>query len=171
MPRVTIGKIRAAHGIAGEMKIETYDIESVSMKPGKSLWLESETSPRKITRVRVQRTWRIVALDGVVTRNDAEALIGREVAMDRVALPKLAKGEFYVSDVIGFAVVTVAGEEVGEVTGSSEGAQTLLVIAGKAGTPREGKELLVPCIEGIVVEIDDAAKRVRIDPPEGLLDL
>ncbi len=35
----------------------------------------------------------------------------------------------------------------------------------------EHQKCLIPMVESIVVEIDVANQRIRIDPPEGLLDL
>ena len=34
-----------------------------------------------------------------------------------------------------------------------------------------GREALVPFVHGIVVEVDRGARRIVIDPPEGLMDL
>ena len=42
---------------------------------------------------------------------------------------------------------------------------SLLVVNGDRG------EVLVPLTRAICVEIDVGAKRIRIDPPEGLLEL
>lgn len=171
MPKVLIGKIRAAHGIRGELKVETYDRGSTSLKKGKPLFLEGEEAPRTVTGVRPQRDWQLVTLERCDSRNDAEALVGREVFLERDALPKLGPGEFYVSDATGFAVVTREGVTIGTLEGSNEAAQTLLVVRGAEGTPQAGKEILVPCVEGIVLEIRAATREVVIDPPEGLLEL
>ncbi|HVO31525.1 MAG TPA: ribosome maturation factor RimM [bacterium] len=171
MARILIGKIRAAHGIRGELKVETYDRGSTSLKKGKPLFVDGEGAPRTITGVRPQRDWQLVTLERCESRNDAEALVGREVFLEREALPNLAAGEFYVSDAVGFAVVTKDGATIGTLEGSNEAAQTLLVVRGAPGTPQAGKEILVPCIEGIVLEIRAATRQVVIDPPEGLLEL
>jgi 16S rRNA processing protein RimM len=166
MARVMIGKIRAPHGILGELKVETFDRGSTSLKKGAVVFLEGESAPRTVKSVRPQRDWHLVMLEGVSSRNDSEKLTGRELSMDRDALPKLPKGEFYIADVVGFSAVTPAGDAIGIVEGAAEGAQILLVIKSPAG-----KEILVPCVEGIVVEVRPAAREILIDPPEGLLDL
>lgn len=165
--RVPIGRIRAAHGIRGEVKVETYDRASTSLRKGSAVFVEGEgDAPRVVRAARPQRDWWIVALDGVASRNDAEALHGRELSMERAALPTLAAGEFYIADVIGFTAVLEDGTRLGDVTGATDGAQTLLVVR----TP-EGRDLLIPCVEGIVLEIRRVPREVLVDPPEGLLDL
>jgi 16S rRNA processing protein RimM len=166
MARVSIGRIRAAHGILGELKVETWDRSSTSLVKGAELFLEGQEKPREVLSVRPQRDWQLVRLSGINSRNDAESVQGIEVSMEREALPELTDGEFYVADVVGFAAVTPAGKRFGEIEGATEGGQTLLVIRGEGG-----KQILVPCVEGILVEVRREAKEVVIDPPEGLLDL
>ena len=63
--------------------------------------------------------------------------------------------------------MTVAGVEVGEVTGlESRPAQDLLVLR----LP-DGREALIPFVTAIVPEVDIEGGRVVLDPPPGLLDL
>jgi 16S rRNA processing protein RimM len=62
-------------------------------------------------------------------------------------------------------VVTVAGDEVGEVSEVVEGpAQDLISV------DHEGRTFFVPLVKEIVVEVDVDARRVTIDPPAGLVD-
>ena len=166
MPRVSIGKIRAPHGIAGEVKVETWDPTSKAIQKGTPLFLEKEAAPRIVKSVRPQRDWILVALEGVTTRNDSERLVGREISIERDALPKLSNGEFYINDVIGYSVVLGDGTKVGALEGSAEGAQLILVVKGPTG-----REILIPCVEGIVVEIRNDAREILVDPPDGLLEL
>lgn len=168
--RFTIGRVRGAHGIRGEVKVETFDPSSDAIRKGTSVWLGAEEAPRRVLGVRVHGPAVLVFLEGVATRNDAEALIGRELSMERTALPALEEGEFYLADVEGFAVRTVAGEEVGTVEGTLGGsAQEILRVRGTG--PRDGKSLLIPAVEGLLVEVLADERVVVIDPPEGLLDL
>ena len=69
-------------------------------------------------------------------------------------------------DLVGCEVRTKDGQVVGTVT-DVEGPleRSRLVVA------RTGGELLVPMVDKICIEVDPGAKRIVIDPPEGLLDL
>ena len=99
--------------------------------------------------------------------DEARELAGFQIAVpasDRVAL---AKDQFYEWELAGCRVETTAGKSVGVVrevmrTGRVE----ILVVAGDAEV-----EFLIPMAEEICVEIDVSRKLVRIDPPEGLLEL
>jgi 16S rRNA processing protein RimM len=63
-------------------------------------------------------------------------------------------------------VETITGERVGDVTRVQGGsAGSLLEIDGARG------QVLIPLVAEICVDIDVPAKRIRINPPEGLLDL
>ena len=103
-------------------------------------------------------------LDGVTTREQAEALVGCEVLAERAALGEAGQDRHFWADLQGLQVVTVGGERVGEVTGLYEtGAVDVLVVAGARG------EVLIPLAPYVTVERE--VGRVVVDPPEGLLEL
>jgi len=121
---------------------------------------------RRIASARRQGGAVLLAFAGCETAEAAGALVGRLVAVpEEDALP-LPPGHFYPWQLAGCRVVTEEGREIGRVTGIERGgAQDLWVV--RAG-PREH---LIPAVPAIVVDVDLAARRVVIRPPEGLLDL
>ena len=109
----------------------------------------------------------IVGFEGIDSIEDAERLGRVELwirAADRAALPD---GEFYHDALIGCRVETTDGKEVGTVS-RVEGPRgmSLLVVKGEGA-----REVLVPLAEAICPVIDPAARRIVINPPEGLLEL
>ena len=99
--------------------------------------------------------------------SDAEALAGQELRVPVDRLAPLPGGTFYRHDLIGCRVETPAGELVGtveSVEGTLSGSR-LVVSAASRG------EVLIPLVANICIAVDPAAKRIVIDPPEGLLDL
>jgi 16S rRNA processing protein RimM len=82
------------------------------------------------------------------------------------ALGPLPEGVFHHHALIGCEVTTAGGARVGTVV-RVEGsmAASLLVIDGARG------EVLVPFVSAICLEIDPAARRIVIDPPEGLVEV
>jgi 16S rRNA processing protein RimM len=101
----------------------------------------------------------------VSTIDGAEALRGLELSIPAAEVPALAEGRYYLHDLVGCAVETMAGERVGEVVAVERGVTTLLVV--RRGTV----DVLVPFVEEICREIDVVRRRIRVDPPDGLLDL
>ena len=81
-------------------------------------------------------------------------------------LASLEEGEFFYHQLLGMKVVTVSGEEVGEIVEIYELAPTdLLAVRGG------GKIRHVPFMKSVVVEVDVEGRKMFIDPPEGLLEL
>jgi 16S rRNA processing protein RimM len=167
---VTVGRIVRPHGHRGAVVVapETDFPEDRFRKGALLHWLrQGAAAPVRVVDGREFRGRWIVALDGVATMSEAEALRGVELRVAAEALRPLAAGAHYVHDLEGCAVVGVAGEVIGRATGVQFGSGApLLVVAD----PRGG-EVLVPMVEGIFRRVDVAARRIEIDPPAGLLDL
>ena len=107
---------------------------------------------------------------GVDSISDAATLAGLIVAIPRVERAALGEDETYIGDLIGCALVDVAGAEpvlVGEVedVDRTAGPVALLVVRGPGG------EILVPFAKSYLRRIDLKAKRVEMALPEGLVDL
>ena len=87
------------------------------------------------------------------------------MALPTEKLRQLDENEFFLHDLVGYTVVRLDGEPVGDVTTSYEtGAQLLLgVTAGE-------REFLIPFGRQLVTEVDREVRRIVIDPPPGLLE-
>jgi len=108
-----------------------------------------------------------VTFDGVQSIEAAEALRGAALWIRERERAPLAPGRFYHSDLEGCQVETTAGAVVGHVArvDTSGGGVPLLVVEGPMG------EVLVPLADAICRVIEPAARRIVIEPPEGLLEL
>jgi len=164
-----VGRVARAHGNKGQVIVnpET-DFPGDRFAEGNVLVVEQggRQTERRIASVRFQQGRPIVALDGVETMNDAEALAGAELKIPVSALPPLPERTHYRHDLIGCEVRTRDGQTIGTVTGV-EGSleRSLLVVAVKGG------EAMIPMVDGIVVSLDASARLIVVDPPEGLLEL
>jgi 16S rRNA processing protein RimM len=164
-----VGRIARAHGIRGQVIVnpET-DFPDQRFRPGATVFAKRGASVEllTITTVRFQNGRPVIGLEGVQTMNDAEALAGLELRVPIEELAPLPEGTFYHHDLVGCHVVTKSGEEVGTVE-SVEGTigGSRLVVAGAKG------EVLIPLASEICQTIDVTARRIVIEPPEGLLDL
>ena len=164
-----VGRVARAHGNKGQVIVnpET-DFPGDRFAEGNVLVVDQggKQVERRIASVRFQQGRPIIALDGVETMDDAEALAGADLKMPAETLAPLPGGTYYRHDLVGCEVRTKDGQVVGKVT-DVEGPleRSRLVVA------RKGGELLVPMVETICVEVDPGGKRIVIDPPEGLLEL
>jgi 16S rRNA processing protein RimM len=120
----------------------------------------------RLSSARVHKGRPIVGIEGVDTMNDAEALAGLELRVPPEALEPLPPGVFYRHDLVGCRVETAGGEAVGEVTAvEGEMVSSRLVVRSPDG------DVLIPLVETICVSVDPTARRIVVDPPEGLLDV
>lgn len=164
-----VGRIARAHGLRGQVILNSdTDFPEERFRPGAELFISraGRIEPLTIATVRFQRERPVIGLRGVETVEDAEALAGHELRVPADRLAPLPAGTFYRHDLVGCRVVTTRGADVGVVTdveGTMAGSR--LVIAGASG------EVLVPFATAICPEVDPAAKRIVIDPPDGLVDL
>ena len=158
-PRIEIGGIARAHGIRGEVVIVTHDPASQVLGEIEVVWIGG--AERRIAGARsTHRGW-LVQLEGVATRNDAEALRGQAVEVDRGAL-ELADDEILLGDLVGCQVVRRDGAPWGTIAAVESGMQDLLVI-------HDGEiERLLPLVDEFVTDIDLDSGVVTVDPPEGL---
>ncbi len=167
------GFIFRPHGLDGELKIDP----SATDDPARFEVLPTVfvgPHPRRVVRhdiasVRYQKTKRgitvILGLDGIVDRDDAEAVAKMDVFATEAALG-LEDDELFADDLVGWTVVTEEGAVQGTVADFMEmPAQDLFVVR----TP-EDTEAMIPAIDDFIIEIDEEAERIVVRPIDGLMD-
>lgn len=166
---IEIGEIVRAHGIRGEVKAVSHTGRTDRFTFLDSVYIEGPSHSgewKKILHVQSGLKHAILRLEGVSTRNQAEALRGCVIRMRREDLPGLSGGVYYVSDIVGFEVTAAGRGRVGVLKDVlAMPAQDVLVIA------TEGGEIMVPAVEAYVKAVDVSNKEIRIEPIDGLLDL
>jgi 16S rRNA processing protein RimM len=161
--KLLMGRIGAAHGIKGEVRITSFTEEPLALvdygplttdKPG--LVIEIEAA-RATTNVLVAR------LKGVTDRNAAEKLNGVELYVDRDKLPPPADDDdFYHADLIGLEARLVDGTVLGTVTAvPNYGASDLIEVRDT----RTGDTFLYPFTKAVVPEVKLAGGYIVIDVP------
>jgi 16S rRNA processing protein RimM len=165
-----VGVVARAHGNRGQVIVhpET-DFPVERFRAGSVVYIQKggAIEPLTITAVRFQRRRPIIALEGVDSMNAAEALAGAELRVATDALQPLPSGSFYQHDLIGCSVETPDGVVIGLVT-SVEGSSVAsrLVVQGPSGG-----EILIPLVDEICVGVHLGARKILVNPLEGLLDL
>jgi 16S rRNA processing protein RimM len=161
--RLLAGEIGKPHGLGGEVYVMRISDDPRRFEAGSEL-LRPDGSSLTVEAAREHGTRLLVKFAGVDDRSGAEALRG-PVYIPADQARTLEKDEFWGHELAGCAVVLPGGEAVGVVRDVVPGrAQDLLAIETDRGAR------LVPAVKEIVVGVDIPARRVTIDPPEGLLD-
>ncbi len=164
-----VGVVARTHGRHGEVVVnpET-DFPEARFRAGGELFLVQQGEP---VAFRIREAWfhggrPVLAFERIETLDEAERLRGAELRVPEAALHPLPADTWYEHELIGCAVRTVGGGEVGTVgcIEGPSGAQRLVV-------RRAGREVDVPLVAGICVSIDAEAGAIVIDPPDGLLEV
>jgi len=164
-----VGRITRPHGLRGQVVVhpETDFVEE-RFAGGATVWTRSAAGDEQLTIVssRVQNGRPIVGFEGFACIEDVERLAGLELRVPEETLQPLRPGTYYEHQLVGCGVETTDGDVVGEVAKvEGGGGASRLTVNGPRG------EILIPLAVDICVEIDVANRRIRINPPDGLLDL
>ena len=126
-----------------------------------SPWLLKKDSETRLVAVidgKLQGKAVVAQLDGVNDRDRAASLMGWDIFITPDQLPKVAKGEYYWSDLIGLNVETDLGIQLGAVDSLLEtGANDVLIVKGE-------RERIIPFLQGkTIINIDLDAGKIVVD--------
>ena len=154
--RIVIGRVGAAHGIRGELRIipltdfpERFAALREVMVGDELLQIESVKPQGKNFLMRFRE---------YTVREDAQKLTGRLLTVARAEAAPLDEGEYYVFDIVGLTVYDEENNELGTVenvlrTGSND------VYAVRS---EDGREILIPALRKVVRTIDVPNGRMTV---------
>lgn len=159
--RVLLGKIVGLFGVDGWVKVESYTEPRVRIFKYLPWSLKTAAGETEITQVqgRAQGKGLVAALPQVEDRDTALAWIGAEIWVQRSALPRAKRDEYYWVDLEGLDVVTLDGIALGKVSHLfSTGANDVIVVRGG------GRERMIPFVlKQFVREVDLDSARITVD--------
>lgn len=167
---VAIGEIARPHGLRGEIRVVplTDDPRRFENVTDCVVWepTRDERQPCRITASRRQGNVVLLSLSGYHSPEAVRTLAGRLIAVPVSQARPPGPGRLYPWQLEGCQVLTEDGQEVGRMARveQSPGHDLWVVDDG-------GREHLIPAVPEIVIDVDLAARRVLIRPPDGLLDL
>ena len=165
--RILLGRIKAAHGVRGDVVIESYTDEPRDIAAYGPLATEDGARRLEISIARVTPKGVIARIAGISDRESAEALKGVALYVERARLPATGEGEFYRADLVGLNAEDAQGRAIGTVVAvANYGAGDLLELrlAGKKTTE------LIPFTDAFVPIVDVRGGRVVVVPPTELSD-
>jgi len=173
---VTLACIVKTQGRHGEVAAEMHSDVPGRFAAGMKLFALPKSQESRLQETRreleVEELWPhkglvVLKFRGVDTMNDAELLIGSELQVPSAERAGLEPGWNYVSDLIGCVVLDHA-REIGRIEDVQFGAgeAPLLIVANSAG-----KKFDVPFAEAYLEDVDTARRQVRMNLPEGLLEV
>jgi 16S rRNA processing protein RimM len=166
---VVVGRIGRPHGVRGEVTVEVRtDDPDLRFVPGAVLRTDpAERGPITIAGVHWHSGTLLLRLEGVDSREAAEAVRNTELLVDVADLPEIEDPDsFYDHQLVGLSARLPDDSVLGEVIAVRHEAQDLLVVRRP-----EGGDVLIPFVSAIVPTVDLDGGFVVVDPPEGLLEL
>jgi len=173
---LAVGHCNKPHGIKGEVYVWSLtDHPESAFAPGVLLYPGSgdtgEPDPdRPPLRVEAARPFRkgfLLRFGGVDSRDRAERLRSLYLLRAVADLEPAADDELFYHELLGLEVVTPEGRSVGTVREVYELSPADLLDVRDAA----GRSTMIPFVLDYIVEVDLDARRLVLDPPEGLLDL
>ncbi len=161
--RLAVGQVAGSHGLRGEFRIYLFTNHPDALRAVPTIYLGDAQEPWAVRRIHPLPEGKeaIVRLVEITTPEDAAALRGRRVWVDREALPPLPEGELYHYELIGLDVVDEAGAPLGRLAEIIEtGANDVYVVRGTGG------ELLLPAINEVILAIDLENGRMTVRQQE-----
>jgi 16S rRNA processing protein RimM len=166
---VPVGKISGTHGIKGLLKVYSYSGNIQSLQSAATVFLKNKNGSvceHVIKSVAAHAGGFILGLDDYADINQVLQLNGSELYVKLSQLPAPDNDEYYWRDLIGLAVFTDLGVELGTLVDIFEtGSSDIYVVRGVS------KEYLIPAIADVISLVDIPGKKMIITPLDGLLDL
>ncbi len=171
MEKIKIGKIVNAVGLKGEVKV--YNYSDSGERYGELDRIIAGEGEYPIESVRLQGNMVILKLEGVDSRDRAEALKNTDVFITEDDLRELPENTFYIRDLIGMEVVDVErGETVGEVRDVIQGsAQDVyrIRLTEERSADFGAEETMVPAVAQFIRKVSPEENRMYIKFIEGML--
>jgi len=166
---VVVGRVRRPTGIKGAVLVEVYsgipdrfvagDVVIAGGKEYEIVATGKSGDSAKLT---------FASIDSI---EKADPLRDLELSVPAEELPENPPGVYYHYEILGSDVTTVDGQHLGTLTEILEtGSNDVFIITGKpAPGKKKGDEILVPVLEGVIVDVDKKAATMKIDLPDGIL--
>jgi 16S rRNA processing protein RimM len=165
--RVIVGAIAGAFGVKGEVRLKSFCADPAAIADYTPLYSKDGRRFATVVLTGAAANALTARIDGVATKEEADALKGTELYAERDQLPSLPDDEFYHADLIGLPVYDAGGQLLGKVKAVlNHGASDLLEIH----RPGAKSTVLLPFTKAAVPTVDLAAGRIVADPPAGIFE-
>jgi 16S rRNA processing protein RimM len=146
------------------MKVESMTERAERFAPGSRLFIEGQ--PVIVEGSRSHRGRVLLKLQGIDNPEGVEPLRGKELEIPLAEVPPPPPDALYYFQIIGCQVITTDGRTLGQVAEIlPTAANDIYIVRGE-----QRREILIPALKSVVLEIDPASKRMVIEPLPGLLE-
>lgn len=164
---VIVGKFRRPHGIRGEIIMSVLTNNPDLFSAGKTIIIGNQYLPYTIKSVRWHGSDILIALEEFPDRTAVEIFRNIMVYMKAEDIPDLPEGEFYTHQLVGLEVITDEGQVLGKLKEILiTGANDVYLVESE-----DGKQVLLPAIDQVILNIDHESGQMIVHILPGLLDI
>ena len=166
---IAVGVIVNVHGLGGEVKVELHTDFPERFAPGAVLYMGEDLVPVTVVGARPHKGHMLLRLEGVTDRDTAESLRGTWLFVPESEAADLEEDTYWIHDLIGLTVKDEAGTVLGElqdvlVTGAND------VYLVKPAPELGVRELLLPAVASVVLDVDIDEGVMTVSLPPGLIE-
>lgn len=159
--RVCLGAVSGAHGVRGDVRLKVFTQDPRDIGAYGPVSTEDGLRRFDVSAVRVSGNKVTARLSGIGARDQAEALKGTRLYVDRSTLPETEEEEWYHADLVGLDCFDTEGQLIGAVTGIHDfGAGDIVEIEDTQGNGT----VLIPFTKECVPSIDLEGGRLVVQP-------
>jgi len=166
MKEIILGEIVKPHGLNGAVKVKSFaDSPESYTRPARLFMVSADGNRIEISVRDASPMGKLVTLkiEGISTRQQAEALIGNRIVVNREDLPDADEDEYYWHDLIGMSVYDSTGAYYGIIISIlPTGANDVFVVETV-----NGEEVLIPGTFEAILEVNIPERRMVIEPSFG----
>lgn len=161
---LTVGFLRRPHGLRGEIIMDLHTDFPERLKSGRNLLVGEDHRSMTLASARPHAKGMLVKFRGVETPEEAARFRNQWVYVRASEVPPLPEGQLYQHELFGFAVLDENGKRLGELVEILEtGANDVYVVRDDSG-----REILLPAIPSVILELEPARRLMRVHLLEGL---
>jgi 16S rRNA processing protein RimM len=164
---VELGRLGAPFGLEGWIHVESHTDPPQGLLEYRDWVLRfasGERESRRVAQGRTHGSGLVARLDGVADRNQAAALTGAAVEVERAALPALGEREYYRADLVGCSVRNLQGSALGAVSHFVDLPAGAVMVTRAA----DGREHWVLAVPKHLRSVDLSAREIVVDWPAEL---
>ncbi len=161
---LVVGFLRRPHGVHGEIIMDLHTDFPERLRSGRKLLIGEDHKPMMLAGVRPHARGMLMKFKGLETPEDVGQFRNQWVYVKASEVPPLPEGQVYQHELFGFKVLDENDNPLGELVEIIEtGANDVYVVKDDSG-----RELLLPAIPSVILELDPVHRLMRVHLLEGL---
>jgi 16S rRNA processing protein RimM len=161
---LAVGFLRRAHGVHGEMFMDLHTDFPDRLRAGRKLFVGEKHKPMTLASARSHANGMLIKFKNVETPEESAQFRNQWVYVRASEVPALPEGQMYQHELFGFKVVDESNNPLGELVEIIEtGANDVYVVKDVSG-----KEILLPAIPSVILDLDPVRRFMRVHLLEGL---